>query len=1043
MARSDSQKEIHGNTNEMSLEDILDGTSARTRPMSYDEIMRRRKNKKDTAQQVSSSSGAVDSELAQENMEKASDIQECLPRISDDSKPVVEGRNINDSVKVRSRRKSDINASRKNENLVQDNDDRSRYPDAKSKDKGDRIPRRNRVLDEKFEGRNHGSRKTDDLSRVSSDNGLDKRKDSESYKQDRVSERSRVKSEIVKAQPHKDERQIYRKRKTDEQIGSDSDHEHKKRDVRDVRKTDNLNARGREKSVKEKKHKHHSEVDKSRGRDSVKRNDSVRKGTEPARTYLEESRSKRRRSQSLDREKNVGRKSLSQSPKAYKHTSKDKREIAEQSSHSTKDKSGREHSIVDNKRIHSTGSNSHYRRNTNNSSGLGGYSPRKRKTEAAAKTPSPTRRSPEKRAAGWDLQPVEKESVLATSTLFNLNATSQKLSLYNVEYPSITPVAPPVVKPIGISLHSISSQLHAVESIQLTQATRPKRRLYLENLPVSASEKDLIECINKRLLSSGVNYVQGTQPCISCIIHKEKSQALLEFLTPEDASAALSLDGMSFSGSDLKLRRPKDYANVTTGPSDKSVGVVDSISDIVEDSPHKIFIGGISKLFSSRMLLDIARAFGPVKAFHFELIADTNEPCAFLEYVDHLVTSKACAGLNGMTLGGQVLTAVLATPEPYLENTGKMPTYEIPEHAKPLIKKPTTVLKLKNVFNPDDLISLSELELEEILEDIRLECSRFGMVRSINLAKKTNAVGTMELNEVRNTSACTDAYDFHFANRSRRVEQPSGSTSGVREFEKSESLEALYELENSTRILEEKNGCDNITVSSDVSSGSLEPDNTTRSTLADESLSNEITAGNSARDEVCELPFNGEDASFKEPASQSNLGDFTGEFGNQQHTSDTEQMTKCNNSSWSSVMNYELENKPSTENSISEDHNAKLKRSEQAMEIKERNEAVNVELDSIDRKQLDAQGEGDRNEAVNVELDSIDRKQLDAQGEGDRNDVFVDLGHIFEPGSVILEYRRLEAACMAAHCLHGRTFDGRVVTVEYVGHDLYQMRFRR
>lgn len=46
-------------------------------------------------------------------------------------------------------------------------------------------------------------------------------------------------------------------------------------------------------------------------------------------------------------------------------------------------------------------------------------------------------------------------------------------------------------------------------------------------------------------------------------IHKEKSQALLEFLTPEDASAALCLDGMSFSGSNLKLRRPKDYANVT------------------------------------------------------------------------------------------------------------------------------------------------------------------------------------------------------------------------------------------------------------------------------------------------------------------------------------------------------------------------------------------------------------------------------------------------------------------------------------------------
>ncbi|KAL1535686.1 hypothetical protein AAHA92_28440 [Salvia divinorum] len=907
MVGSVSRKEIYGNTNEMPLEDFLDGTSARTRPMSYDEIMLRRKNKRDAAQQVSSSTGAAGSELAQDNMERAYDIPEGLSRIRYDSKPLVESQNINDTVKARSGRKGDINASRKNEKLVQDNDDRSLYPDAKSKEKRDRIPRRNRVPDEKFEGRNQGSRKKDDLLSVNSDKGLDKRKYSESYKQDRVSERSRVKFEIVKVQPHNEERQVDRKRKSDDQIGSDSDNEYKKRNMSDVCST----------------------------------------------------------------------------------RSKDKRELAEPSSHSTKDKSGREHSNVDNKRIPSNGSDKHYRRNANNSSGLGGYSPRKRKTEAAAKTPSPTSRSSEKRAAGWDLLPVEKESAMATSTPFNLNAMSQKSSLYNTEYPTITPVPPTVVKPILISLHTISSQLHAVESIQLTQATKPKRRLYIENLPLSASEKDLIGCINKCLLSSGVNYVQGTQPCIGCTIHKEKSQALLEFLTPEDASAALSLDGISFSGSNLKLRRPKDYANVTTGSSDKSVPDVDSINGIVEDSPHKIFVGGLSKLLSSRMFLEIARAFGLVKAFHFERISDTNEPCAFLEYVDHLVTSKACAGLNGMMLGGQVLTAVLATPEPDLKNAGQLPTYAIPEHAKPLIKKPATILQLKNVFNPSDL--LSESELEEILEDIRLECSRFGMVRSINVAKKTNAFGTMECNVVSNTSACTDAYDFQFANRSHGVEQLSESTSGLREFEKSKPVEAPNKLENNSRPLEEKNGCDYIAISSDVSSGSLEPKNIARSGVVDESLSNEITAGNSTRDEVCEQPLNGEDASFKEPPRQPNPSDLTGEVGNQRNTTDTELISNCNNSNSTSVMSHELETKPSTKDLKSEDHNAKLQSSV----------------------------------------------------EGDRNDAFVDPGDIFEPGSVIVEYRRLEAACMAAHCLHGRTFDGRVVTVEYVGHDLHQMGFCR
>lgn len=42
-------------------------------------------------------------------------------------------------------------------------------------------------------------------------------------------------------------------------------------------------------------------------------------------------------------------------------------------------------------------------------------------------------------------------------------------------------------------------------------------------------------------------------------LNKEKSQALVEFLTPQDATAALSYDGRSISGSVLKIRRPKDF----------------------------------------------------------------------------------------------------------------------------------------------------------------------------------------------------------------------------------------------------------------------------------------------------------------------------------------------------------------------------------------------------------------------------------------------------------------------------------------------------
>lgn len=45
-------------------------------------------------------------------------------------------------------------------------------------------------------------------------------------------------------------------------------------------------------------------------------------------------------------------------------------------------------------------------------------------------------------------------------------------------------------------------------------------------------------------------------------INKEKRQALVEFLTPDDATKALSFDGRLFLGTVLRIRRPKDYVEM-------------------------------------------------------------------------------------------------------------------------------------------------------------------------------------------------------------------------------------------------------------------------------------------------------------------------------------------------------------------------------------------------------------------------------------------------------------------------------------------------
>lgn len=69
--------------------------------------------------------------------------------------------------------------------------------------------------------------------------------------------------------------------------------------------------------------------------------------------------------------------------------------------------------------------------------------------------------------------------------------------------------------------------------------------------------------------------------------------------------------------------------------------------------------------------------------------------------------------------------------------------------------------------------------------------------------------------------------------------------------------------------------------------------------------------------------------------------------------------------------------------------------------------------------------------------------EADAAGKGNKEEDGQNLGDIFEPGCVFVEFRRIESSCMAAHCLHRRLFDDRIVTVRYVPPDIYRARFTR
>ncbi|KAJ4967664.1 hypothetical protein NE237_014365 [Protea cynaroides] len=942
MSRISRHKEKHGTGNELSKDDSVGGTAARTRPFSFEEIMLRRKNKK-LAADVEDGAGEPGKSSGKNNVESLVDLSES-DRGYKRSKDAVKHHDSED--KQASRKKED--ASTKEENFVRSKPKETRDKESKLKVKLDKDSS-SRAKSDKGEKKSHHRSRNDERSRDDFGNEYEKKPPKERVGKDKYADRDRGKSD----------REIKRKYRNggDEKSRSEiTGNDGKKHDSSKW---------------------HDSEPSERRGR------------KESSQSHYEEVRLKRRRSRSREYDGDRDRRSPSVSPRARKRTSYHGQD---------NERSVRQYSDVDRYRTSSNGgySNSHYRRHSGYSSGLGGYSPRKRKSEAAVKTPSPTTRSPERKNVGWDLCPAGMDNISSASLLTNFQPSHQAIPSNSQELPSASPVTLNMTKPLsglGVAQNATSMINNvSIDSIQLTQATRPMRRLYLENVPASASDKDIIECLNDFLLSRGVNHYQGMKPCISCMINKEKGQAVVEFLAPEDATSALSFDGRSFSGSILKITRPKDFVepaegdeaedfqknHFQTGAAEKPVALADAISDIVIDSPHKIFVGGISRALSSDMFLEIASAFGHLKAYRFQVDKDLNEPVAFLEYVDQSDTVKACAGLSGMKLGGHVLTAVQAFPcasrEENGENTERPPFYGIPEHGKQLLEKPTKVLKLKNVFKPEDFSSLSGPELEETLEDIRLECARFGTVKSINIVRNSSTSEKAEVcvkADTKGTSQYPEDYDG--TGKTKVMDGDVALNSGVN---------CTVEPPNNDKELPE-----------DV--GNAGNNCTSEDKPASDTVMNESS-------EPVQLDVS---IAFVEVTCQLNTDGMPQEAPDQL---DTVQHQSEYNDKGADVQAEE--SVPGNDLMVEEEL-----RPEEATNDKLQESSIGL------------------NDAVDMESGALE--------ESDGKQKASDIDDVFEQGCVLIEYLRTEASCMAAHCLHGRLYEDQVVTVSYISHDLYLVMF--
>ncbi|XP_010446758.1 PREDICTED: splicing factor U2af large subunit A isoform X1 [Camelina sativa] len=279
------------------------------------------------------------------------------------------------------------------------------------------------------------------------------------------------------------------------------------------------------------------------------------------------------------------------------------------------------------------------------------------------------------------------------------------------------------------------------------QATRHARRVYVGGLSPTANEQSVATFFSQVMAVVGGNTSGPGDAVVNVYINHEKKFAFVEMRSVEEASNAMSLDGIIFEGAPVKVRRPSDYnpsLAATLGPSQPSsnlnlaaVGLTPGASGGLE-GPDRIFVGGLPYYFTESQVRELLESFGALKGF--DLVKDretgNSKGYAFCVYQDLSVTDIACAALNGIKMGDKTLTVRRANqgtmqPKPEQENVLLHAQQQIAFQR--IMMQPgvmaTTVVCLTQVVTEDEL--RDDEEYEDIMEDMRQEGGKFGALTNV------------------------------------------------------------------------------------------------------------------------------------------------------------------------------------------------------------------------------------------------------------------------------------------------------------------------
>ncbi|CAH8383030.1 unnamed protein product [Eruca vesicaria subsp. sativa] len=279
------------------------------------------------------------------------------------------------------------------------------------------------------------------------------------------------------------------------------------------------------------------------------------------------------------------------------------------------------------------------------------------------------------------------------------------------------------------------------------QATRHARRVYVGGLSPSANEQSVATFFSQAMAAIGGNSAGPGDAVVNVYINYEKKFAFVEMRSVQEASNAMTLDGIIFEGAPVKVRRPSDYnpaLAATLGPSQPipnlnlaAVGLTPGGAGALE-GPDRLFVGGLPYYIPESQIRELLESLGALKGF--DLVRDretgNSKGYAFCAYQDPAVTDIACLALNGITMGDKTLCVRRA-------NQGATQTKPEQEsvllHAQQQVAfqrimlqqgaAATKVVCLTQVVTEDEL--RNDEEYEDIVVDMRDEGGKFGALTKV------------------------------------------------------------------------------------------------------------------------------------------------------------------------------------------------------------------------------------------------------------------------------------------------------------------------